>query len=72
MDYKDVILKNSSSEPFLGNFITKLRNDYGILTMGGGSTIIVAPPLIINEAQIEEIFARLDKAITEYADGLVK
>jgi taurine--2-oxoglutarate transaminase len=32
----------------------------------------VAPPLIINEAQIDEIFARLDKAITEYADGLVK
>jgi taurine--2-oxoglutarate transaminase len=40
--------------------------------MGGGSTIIVAPPLIINEAQIDEIFARLDKAISEYADGLVK
>ena len=40
--------------------------------MGGGSTILVAPPLIINEAQIDEIFARLDKAIAEYADGLVK
>ena len=71
-DHKDVIRKNAAGEPFLGNFITKLRNDYGILTMGGGSTILVAPPLIINEAQIDEIFARLDKAIAEYADGLVK
>ena len=71
-DHKDVIRKNAAGEPFLGNFITKLRNDYGILTMGGGSTILVAPPLIINEAQLDEIFARLDKAIAEYADGLVK
>ena len=71
-DHKDVIRKNAAGEPFLGNFITKLRNDYGILTMGGGSTILVAPPLIINEAQLDEIFDRLDKAISEYADGLVK
>jgi taurine--2-oxoglutarate transaminase len=40
--------------------------------MGGGSTILVAPPLIINEAQLDEIFDRLDKAIGEYADGLIK
>ena len=67
-----MIRKNAAGEPFLGNFIAKLRNDYGILTMGGGSTIIVAPPLIINEAQLDEIFDRLDKAISEYADGLIK
>ena len=52
-------------------FRSKLRNEYGILTMGGGSTILVAPPLIITESQINEIFERLDKAISEYADGLV-
>lgn len=69
---KSVIRKNAKGEAFLGNLIADLRNKYGILTMGGGSTILIAPPLIINEAQLDEIFKRLDKAITKLADPLVK
>lgn len=71
-DRKDVICKNAKGEPFLGNFITDLRNKFGILTMGGGSTILIAPPLITSEKQLNEIFARLDKAITKLVDPLVK
>lgn len=69
---KSVIRKNAKGEAFLGNLIADLRNKYGILTMGGGSTILIAPPLIITEAQLDEIFKRLDKAITKLADPLVK
>lgn len=70
-DHKDVIRKNKNGEAFLGNLIPDLRNKYGLLTMGGGSTILVAPPLIITKEQIDEIFVRLDKAISEFADDLV-
>ena len=70
-DNKDVIRKNKNGEAFLGNLIPDLRNKYGLLTMGGGSTILVAPPLIITKEQIDEIFVRLDKAISEFADDLV-
>ncbi|MCI5601465.1 MAG: aminotransferase class III-fold pyridoxal phosphate-dependent enzyme [Hallerella porci] len=70
-DHKDVIRKNKNGEAFLGNLIPDLRNKYGLLTMGGGSTILVAPPLIITKEQIDEIFVRLHKAISEFADDLV-
>ena len=70
-DHKDVIRKNKNGEAFLGNLIPDLRNKYGLLTMGGGSTMLIAPPLIITKEQIDEIFVRLDKAISEFADDLV-
>lgn len=69
---KSVIRQNANGEPFLANLIADLRNQYGILTMGGGSTILVAPPLIITEEQLDEIFSRLDEAVSHLADPLVK
>lgn len=58
-------------KPFLGSFLNKLRDQYGILTFGGGSHFLIAPPLIITKEEIDEIFARLDQAIDE-VDEYVK
>ncbi len=44
---------------------------HNLLTFGQGSIILIAPPLIITEEQVEELFSSLDKAI-EYVDGLVR
>lgn len=55
---------------FLSGFILELRRQ-GLLSFGGGSTILVAPPLIITEEELDEAFRRLDLAIG-YADRLVE
>ena len=47
-----------------------MRN-HGILTFGGGSTILIAPPLIITKEELDEVLTRLDEAINE-VDELVK
>lgn len=54
---------------FLSRFILELRKE-GLLSFGGGSTILIAPPLIITEEELDEAFERLDRAI-KYVDVLV-
>ncbi len=51
-------------------FLNYLRDEFGILTFGGGSHFLTSPPLITTEEDLDEIFARLDKACY-YADELV-
>lgn len=60
----------SDGRDFLSEFIIRLRN-HGILTFGGGSTILIAPPLIITKEELDEVLTRLDEAINE-VDELVK
>ena len=55
----------------LTHFLAKLREEYGILTFGGGSHILVAPPLIITKEELDEVFEKLDEAI-KYVDEIVK
>ncbi len=57
-------------KPFLNTFLAKFR-EFGILTFGGGSHILVAPPLIITKEELDEVFEKLDEAIP-YVDEIVK
>lgn len=59
------IEKTPDGKPFLTAFLNQLREKYGILTFGGGSHFLTAPPLIITEEELDEIFRRLDQAIAE-------
>ena len=68
---RDYVEKTLDGKPFLNTFITKIREEEGLLTLGGGSHIIVAPPLIVTKEEIDEIFVRLDRAIN-YVDEIVK
>ena len=54
----------------LNTFLAILR-EHGILTFGGGSHILIAPPLIITKEELDEVFKRLDVAI-EYVDKIVE
>jgi 4-aminobutyrate--pyruvate transaminase len=38
---------------------------HGLLVRGTGATVIVAPPLVISEDEIEELFRRFDRAFAE-------
>ena len=66
---RDYVENTLDGKPFLNTFLAKLRED-GILTFGGGSHILVAPPLIITKEELDEVFEKLDKAI-EYVDEIV-
>lgn len=52
-------------------FLNHLKEEYGLLTFGGGSHFLTSPPLITTEAELGEIFERLDKACF-FADRLVE
>ena len=67
---RDPVLITQEGESFPGKFLNLLRDEYGILTFGGGSHFLTAPPLIITEEELDEIFERLDRAIA-YADEVV-
>ncbi len=61
--------KDENGNYFLQSFISKLREN-GLLSFGGGATILVAPPLIITKEELDEVFEKLDEVI-QYADGIV-
>lgn len=50
-------------KPFLTTFLNYLRDEFGILTFGGGSHFLFAPPLITTQEDLDIIFERLDKAL---------
>lgn len=70
-DERIPITKTTDGRSFYSTFLSYLRDEFGILTFGGGSHILTAPPLIITEDELNEIFERLDKAIL-FADDIVK
>lgn len=55
--------------PFMPKFIGKLYAN-GLATFGHANTIMVAPALIITEAEMEEMFQSLDEAC-QYPDSLL-
>lgn len=65
------IEQTPDGKPFLTTFLNYLRDEFGILTFGGGSHFLFAPPLITTKEDLDEIFARLDKALV-WADELVE
>ena len=50
-------------KPFLGSLIQTLYK-YGLATFGHGSSIMVAPALIITDDEMKEMFETLDKALS--------
>lgn len=69
-DERDPVLELPDGSSFPGTFLGKLRDEYHVLTFGGGSHFLTAPPLIITEDQLDVVFERLDKAI-DWADEVV-
>ena len=69
-DERKPIEETPDGKPFLGSFLEYLRDEFGILSFGGGSHFLVAPPLIITKEELLEVFVKLDKAC-EYADKIV-
>ena len=67
---REIIEETKDGKPFLNTFLAYLREEKGILTFGGGSHILVAPPLIITKEEIDEVFEKLDDAIN-YVDAIV-
>ena len=66
---RDIIEETPDGKPFLNTFLAKLREN-GILTFGGGSHILIAPPLIITKEELDEVFEKLDESI-KYVDDIV-
>ncbi len=60
------MLKGKDGKPFLSQMIANLYK-FGLATFGHGATIMIAPPLIITEVQLEEMFGALEEALT-FAD----
>lgn len=54
--------RTKEGKPFLSQMIQNLYQ-HGFATFGHGPTVMVAPPLIITEEQLQEMFDGLDKAI---------
>ena len=70
-DERQPIDETPDGKPFLTEFLNRLRDEYGILSFGGGSHFLTAPPLIITAEELTEIFNRLDKAC-DWADEIVR
>src|SRR6185503_4056230 len=51
----------------IGRMVAARAQENGLIIRAIGDTISLCPPLIINEAQIEELVARLRKSIREAA-----
>lgn len=56
------MLKTKGGMAFLPQLVQNLYQ-YGFATFGHGATIMVAPPLIITEEELEAMFEELDKAL---------
>ena len=41
----------------------------GLLVRGTGATVILAPPLVISAAEIDELFRRFERAFVETVEG---
>ncbi len=70
-DERKPIDETPDGKPFLGTFLNILRDEYGILTFGGGSHFLTAPPLITTRQDLDLIFEKLDNAC-EWADKTVE
>lgn len=62
-------LDKDGDMPFVPTLIKKLY-EHGLATFGHTNTIIVAPPLIITEEEMDEMFRRLDE-VCAYPDSLI-
>ncbi|MDH1270779.1 aspartate aminotransferase family protein [Rhizobium pusense] len=47
----------------LGRLVNRKMEDLGVITRNMGDALAFSPPLIINEAQIDEVFDRLEEAL---------
>ncbi|MFT3820682.1 MAG: aminotransferase class III-fold pyridoxal phosphate-dependent enzyme [Rubrivivax sp.] len=48
-----------------GNDVHRLCLDAGVLLRNSGDTLLLSPPLVISEAQIEQVFATLRRALQQ-------
>jgi 4-aminobutyrate---pyruvate transaminase len=49
----------------VGAFLAKQAMEHGLIVRAVGDSIVMAPPLIITESEIEDFLARFDKALTQ-------
>ena len=62
-------------QPFPGNLSVSERiantcTDLGLICRPLGQSIVLCPPFILTDAQMDEMFEKLDAALTRVFDGL--
>jgi 4-aminobutyrate--pyruvate transaminase len=68
----EVVRSKSTREPFapvgrVGRLVANRAQENGLICRAIGDTIAICPPLIIAEAQVDELVARLRKSLREVA-----
>ncbi len=62
----DLVLSNSQSTSQAGNLLMEVAERNRLFIRAVGNTIVLAPPLIITEAEIDELIKRLRLSILEW------
>ncbi len=71
----ELVADKATKRPFeaargVGNAAAELAQEQGIITRALGDTLAVCPPLIIDDAQIDQLFDRMGAALDRLADTL--
>ena len=58
----------ATKQPFdakagVGQFFEKCAHEQGLLMRGRGEQLVLSPPLIITEAEVDDLLARLGRAL---------
>jgi 4-aminobutyrate--pyruvate transaminase len=49
----------------VGVYFEERAREYGLIMRGRGEQLVMAPPLIITEAEIDDMLGRLERALDE-------
>ena len=62
----DVAIENANDSHQAGNLLMEIAERNGLFIRAVGNSIVLAPPLIIQASEIEELFTRLRKSIVQW------
>ena len=62
----DVAIENANDSHQAGNLLMEIAERNGLFIRAVGDSIVLAPPLIIQASEIEELFTRLRKSIVQW------
>ena len=69
----ELVADKTTKAPFdpkagVGEFLSKRAHHHGVIIRALGDTIAFCPPLIINESEIDLMFERFERALTDTLD----
>ena len=73
----ELVQDKATKQPFdakagVGNFFEERAYEAGILMRGRGEQLVLSPPLIITEAEIDDLLSRLGQALDATAEMVAK